>query len=147
MKLLTKEDFLALYINLGLAYTLINEFENADKALSTVQSNSSFKGGDIKEATSVRKFMNDQRIRYINLNKSDENNNPEKKELPPKMVFVEYNLQSDPLFVDTFRIDLREIIEDYEALSPPEQSKEVSKYLEKKHNDVVTRLRMIPLKN
>ena len=63
------------------------------------------------------------------------------------MVFVEYNLQSDPLFVDTFRIDLREIIEDYEALSPPKQSKEVSKYLEKKHNDVVTRLRVIPLNN
>ena len=63
------------------------------------------------------------------------------------MVFVEYNLQSDPLFVDTFRIDLREIIEDYEALSPLKQSKEVSKYLEKKHNDVVTRLRVIPLNN
>lgn len=137
----------ALYINLGLAYTLINEFDNADKALSTVQSNSSFKGGDVKEAKSVRKFMNDQRIRHINSNKSDENNSPEKKKLPPKMVFVEYNLQSDPLFVDTFRIDLRQIIEDYEALSPLKQSKEVSKYLEKKHNDVVTRLRVIPLNN
>jgi hypothetical protein len=53
----------ALYINLGLAYTLINEFNNADRALSTVQSNNSFKGGDIKEAETVRKFMSDQRIR------------------------------------------------------------------------------------
>ena len=53
----------ALYINLGLAYTLINEFNNADRALSTVQSNTSFKGGDIKEAEAVRKFMSDQRIR------------------------------------------------------------------------------------
>tara|TARA_Y100001954_G_scaffold80585_1_gene88692 strand:+ start:2228 stop:3451 length:1224 start_codon:yes stop_codon:yes gene_type:complete len=56
----------ALYINLGLAYTLINEFDNADRALSTVQSNKSFKGGDIKEAASVRKFMSDQRIRAVN---------------------------------------------------------------------------------
>jgi len=55
----------ALYINLGLAYTLINEFNNADRVLSTVQSNKSFKGGDIKEAEAVRKFMSDQRIRAV----------------------------------------------------------------------------------
>ena len=56
----------ALYINLGLAYTLMNDFENADKALSTVQSNKDFKGGDIKEADAVRKFMSEQRIRASN---------------------------------------------------------------------------------
>tara|TARA_B100000513_G_scaffold161041_1_gene78070 strand:- start:121 stop:1356 length:1236 start_codon:yes stop_codon:yes gene_type:complete len=56
----------ALYINLGLAYTLMNDFDNADKALSTVQSNKDFKGGDIKEADAVRKFMSDQRVRASN---------------------------------------------------------------------------------
>ena len=55
----------ALYINLCLAYTLINEFNNADRVLSTVQSNKSFKWGDIKEAEAVRKFMSDQRIRAV----------------------------------------------------------------------------------
>ena len=39
---------------------------NADKALSTVQSNKDFKGGDIKEADAVRKFMSEQRIRASN---------------------------------------------------------------------------------
>tara|TARA_Y100001954_G_scaffold180463_1_gene192232 strand:- start:609 stop:1841 length:1233 start_codon:yes stop_codon:yes gene_type:complete len=56
----------ALYINLGLAYTLMNDFDNADKALSTVQSNKDFKGGDIKEADAVRKFMSEQRTRASN---------------------------------------------------------------------------------
>ena len=55
----------ALYINLCLAYTLINEFNNADRVLSTVQSNKSFKWGDIKEAEAVRKFVSDQRIRAV----------------------------------------------------------------------------------
>ena len=56
----------ALYINLGLAYTLMNDFENADKAISAVQSNKDFKGGDIKEADAVRKFMSEQRTRASN---------------------------------------------------------------------------------
>ena len=55
----------ALYINFCLAYRLINEFNNADRVLSTVQSNKSFKWGDIKEAEAVRKFMSDQRIRAV----------------------------------------------------------------------------------
>ena len=56
----------ALYINMALAYTLMNDFDNADQAITEVQNNSNFKGGDVKEAEVVRKFMNDQKRRSSN---------------------------------------------------------------------------------
>tara|TARA_B100001057_G_scaffold100576_1_gene97510 strand:+ start:121 stop:1521 length:1401 start_codon:yes stop_codon:yes gene_type:complete len=56
----------AVHINLALVYTLIGDFDGADQEISAVQSNSDFKGGDIKEAESIRKFMNDQRTRAQN---------------------------------------------------------------------------------
>jgi hypothetical protein len=56
----------ALHINLALVYTLMGDFDSADQEISAVQSNSDFKGGDIKEAEVVREFMNDQRNRAQN---------------------------------------------------------------------------------
>jgi hypothetical protein len=56
----------ALHINLALVFTLMDDFDSADQEITAVQSNSDFKGGDIKEAEVVRIFMNDQRSRAQN---------------------------------------------------------------------------------
>ena len=44
----------------------MGDFDSADQEITAVQSNSDFKGGDIKEAEVVRNFMNDQRNRSQN---------------------------------------------------------------------------------
>ena len=60
---------------------------------------------------------------------------------PPKMVLVEYNIASNPLFVDTVRINVNEI-ENYDSLDQTDQLDALMDYLGKKHNDRITRLKI-----
>ena len=60
---------------------------------------------------------------------------------PAKMVLVEYNIASNPLFVDTVRINVNEI-ENYDSLDQTDQLDALMDYLGKKHNDRITRLKI-----
>ena len=58
-----------------------------------------------------------------------------------QMVLVEYNIASNPLFVDTVRINVNEI-ENYDSLDQRDQLDALMDYLGKKHNDRITRLKI-----
>ena len=68
-------------------------------------------------------------------------NNASTDTRPPKMVLVEYNIASNPLFVDTVRINVNEI-ENYDSLNQSDQLDALMDYLGKKHNDRITRLKI-----
>ena len=68
-------------------------------------------------------------------------NNASTDARPPKMVLVEYNIASNPLFVDTVRINVNEI-ENYDSLDQRDQLDALMDYLGKKHNDRITRLKI-----
>lgn len=68
-------------------------------------------------------------------------NNANTDTRPPKMVLVEYNIASNPLFVDTVRINVNEI-ENYDSLHVSERSRAIMSYLGEKLNDEITRLKI-----
>lgn len=53
----------SLYINCAVAYIYLDQYDKANEMLNYVEGNDDFKGGDIREAETLRQFVNDNRKR------------------------------------------------------------------------------------